>query len=169
MALGEGDQAPPLGNPAPPAAPGNFTPTVATPAPASKRPGMPTWRGGGNALLVDDEPPLRVAISASLRWLGFQVTLANDGLEALKVLAEQPENFRVVLLDLTMPRLDGHATLEKIRAAHGNLPVLLMSGFSERHPDGVNEAGGATCFIKKPFTLQQLAGVLEKLLENLRS
>ena len=166
LALGEGGLGAQPDSPKPPTTPGAFPPTAATPAPVNKRPGMPTWRGEGNALLVDDEPPLRVAISASLRWLGFQVTQATDGVEALKILEDQPENFRVVLLDLTMPRLDGHATLEKIRAGHGNLPVLLMSGFSEKQPDGLGEPGNAISFIKKPFTLIQLAEVLERLLSS---
>jgi two-component system response regulator HydG len=81
--------------------------------------------------VVDDEPAVRKIVGQMLRSFGVDVVEAEDGEEALLKIAEAPHSFTLVLLDVTMPRLDGMQTLPRIRAIDPALPVVLMSGYAK--------------------------------------
>ena len=123
---------------------------------------------GGLILVVDDEPAVRQTASALCRALGLDVIEAADGLEALRTLEKNPA-VRLVLLDWTMPRLDGAATAAEIRRTRPTLPVVVMSGYSETEllgrfaSMGVGRLGA---FLKKPFTLEQLTAALREALRS---
>jgi DNA-binding response OmpR family regulator len=124
------------------------------------------WHGSGRVLLVDDEPSVRTVAMRALGRLGFEVTEASGGLQALRIFGEAPEEYVAVVLDLTMPDLDGEKTLHRLRAIRTTVPVLLTSGYgeqalSERFPD-MPDVG----FIQKPFSLDALADRLRVLLES---
>ena len=117
--------------------------------------------------MVDDEDSVREVISYTCRQLGFDVLQARDGREALRKLSgPDRERIRLVLLDWTMPRLDGGETLREIRTLAPRLPVVLMSGYSERELSerfaGQNVAG----FLQKPFTLETLRQRMRGALES---
>ena len=97
-------------------------------------------------LVVDDEPEIRMVASHMLEALGFSVQTADDGQQGLVACART--QFALVLLDMTMPGLDGSATLHRLRARHPDLRVLLTSGY-ERPPDRAP-------FLQKPFSLAEL-------------
>jgi PAS domain S-box-containing protein len=125
----------------------------------------PPWRGHGTVLLVDDEETVRDALASDCWHLGFDVLHAGDGWEALRVLARHgTERIGVVLLDWTMPRLDGGATLREIRQLAPDLPVVVMSAYSEQeladHFADQNVAG----FLPKPFTLETVRHRLRQAL-----
>jgi PAS domain S-box-containing protein len=138
-------------------------------APAGESPSVaidPHWRGSGLALLVDDEIAVRRAGSAALRHLGFEVEVAEDGVEALQKLSESEKRYSVMLLDLTMPKLDGHAVYEVIRASHPLLPVLLMSGYASEQASRLFKLGGPIDFLQKPFIIRDLIGKLQLVLKR---
>jgi two-component system cell cycle sensor histidine kinase/response regulator CckA len=107
---------------------------------------------GRRILVVDDEAGVRSVARRCLRRGGYEVIEARDGLEALDVF-EEHENIDLVLLDLTMPRLDGMKTLSRLRARQPDLRVVLSSGFSEHE---VTEQLGLlqqqALFLPKPWT-----------------
>ncbi len=115
-----------------------------------------TWRGAGTILVVDDESWVRDVVTRLLRSLGFTVIVAADGEEALAKFQETPEDFRLVLLDLTMPRLDGVETFRTLHLLRPNLPVILMSGFSEQEASARFAGKGLAGFLSKPFRLEDL-------------
>jgi CheY-like chemotaxis protein len=100
-----------------------------------------------------------------LESLGFQVHAAADGKQALDLVKQPVADWRLVLLDLTMPQLDGAETLNELRLQGCHLPVLLMSGFSEQ--EALNRLTGhqRVGFLQKPFTLGSLEQKIRSLID----
>lgn len=121
------------------------------------------WRGYGRALLVDDEPSIRLAGSAVLKHLGFEVDTAQNGLQGVEMATAEGSDYRVILLDLTMPKMDGLTALRAIRQKFPDLPILLMSGYSDRQTARFFEAEGPVGFVQKPFSLGNLVTTLRNL------
>ncbi|MCB9640526.1 MAG: PAS domain S-box protein [Myxococcales bacterium] len=116
----------------------------------------------GVALVADDEHLVRDVVQRMLEHQGFQVHIANDGLEALTLFQKHKNNIDILLLDLNMPGLSGKEVLQKIRQEDKHLPILLMSGF---HEAGANlEKSRHTAFMAKPFRGVELFDKLKGLL-----
>ena len=132
------------------------------PGPACAAPGAPRIRFQGQVLLVDDEADLRASFGGMLEHLGFTVVAVRDGVEALERF--RPGEFALVLMDLTMPRMDGKEAFLQMQARDPAVKVVLVSGYSEMEAIepllGTRPAG----FIQKPFSLQELTVALEKAL-----
>ena len=121
------------------------------------------WSGTGTVLVVDDEELLRTLLTQMLERHGFQVLLACDGQEALRVFQKTPR-IDLVLLDLRMPRMDGFETCQALRALDQLVPILMMSG----HQDSALVAGKAALgiqgFLQKPFRSRELRDLLRQVL-----
>lgn len=111
-------------------------------------------------LVVDDDRLVREITRGLLEELGCVVHTAESGHEALQICARPPAEFGLVLMDVTMPGLDGVVTRELLRQRHPQLPVLLMSGFG---PPAATERGA---FLSKPFTLDDLRGAVAAVVAN---
>jgi len=131
------------------------------PAPAvGAEPGGPSR---GLVLLVDDEEAVRESSALLLEFLGFGVVQAADGLEAVELMRARGDEIVAVLLDLTMPRLDGIAALEEILAIRPDARIVLCSGYDE--PDVRSRTAGRLAgFLAKPFDLDDLERVLAEAL-----
>lgn len=114
----------------------------------------------GTILVVDDEPDVRATARLLLEFLGYRVLEAGDGPTALGILDDTSTPIVGVLLDLTMPIMDGEETLARIRDHHPDLPVVVSSGYDETGAMGGVLSDGPTAFLQKPYTLQELADVL---------
>ena len=115
-------------------------------------------RGEGTVLIVEDEAGVRTLARRMLESAGFTVLEAADGLEGLDQLKRNREKVALVLLDLMMPRLDGAEMLQELRRREPQLPVLVMSGYSEE--DMIARCAGlfANGFVQKPFDARDLVG-----------
>jgi hemerythrin-like metal-binding protein/PAS domain S-box-containing protein len=123
------------------------------------------YRGSGTVLVVDDEPPIRATAVQALRHLGFETLEAQDGLEALQVYEANRDRIRLILMDLTMPRMNGEEAYRALRA-HGMLvPVLLTSGFCEGHVLEHFHGKGIAGFLQKPYRLHLLALAVRRALD----
>jgi two-component system, OmpR family, response regulator MprA len=115
-------------------------------------------------LVVDDEQAVRESLERTLRFEGYEVTVAGDGVEALdRVEHERPD---VVVLDVLMPRLDGLEACRRLRARGDSMPVLLLTA-----RDGVADRVtgldvGADDYLVKPFALEELLARLRALLRR---
>ena len=119
-------------------------------------------------LIADDEPHIRRILQFLLEQEGFEVHMAEDGEEAWKAVASfQPD---LVLLDVMMPRMDGFAVLEIVRAGFetARLPVILLTAKGEEQDKVRGLAGGANDYIVKPFNHDELLLRVTNLLEATR-
>ncbi len=110
----------------------------------------------GKILIADDEPAVLGTTDKLLRRRGYQTVLAIDGLEAVQKFRAEPHGFAAVLLDLTMPGLDGAEALRAIRAINPKTPILLASGYSERDVLERLHDQGPVPVLRKPFTNEAL-------------
>jgi PAS domain S-box-containing protein len=121
--------------------------------------------GGGTILVVDDETWVRDVTARMLGMMGFDVLQARDGEEALARFREAGE-VRLVLLDLTMPRLDGEETFRTLHLLAPAVPVILMSGYSEQEAASRFVGKGLAGFLAKPFRLDDLAAKVRAALQK---
>jgi len=133
-----------------------------TPPPART---APVPAGSPRAVLVvDDEDVVRRACQRMLRALGRPVLAAAGGQEAVEVLRAHRGEIGAAIVDLSMPGMDGLATLEALLALEPGLPVLLSSGFDEQALLGRGAEGRAAGFLQKPYSLDDLRAAVARML-----
>ena len=126
------------------------------------------WRGSGSILVIDDEESIRGLARHMLRQMGFDVETASDGREGVQIFREMAARNPLVLLDLTMPHLDGAATFAQLRRIRPDVRVILMSGYSE-HSIATQFAGkGLVGFIQKPFRIKDLRQLVRSAVDASR-
>ena len=114
------------------------------------------WRSAGRILVVDDEETVRAVAARLLESLGFQVTLAEDGRAGVAAFEREPDAFRLVLMDLTMPHHDGVQAFSLMRRVRPEVKVILMSGFNEQDAIANFTGKGLAGFLQKPYDLATL-------------
>jgi CheY-like chemotaxis protein len=137
---------------------------VMAPDDAEPAPDGPVPRGQGTILVIEDEPSVRDFTRRVLESAGFQVRLAADGRQGLELFAKHHSEIAAVLLDMTMPRMDGLDVLKQLRGLDANVPVLVMSGYSEQELATRFAGAGANEFLQKPFYPRNLLARLARLL-----
>jgi len=122
----------------------------------------------GTVLLVDDEEIILESTAPALEALGFRVIRARDGVQALERFMEVGEELAIVLMDLSMPRMDGTAAFMAMRRIRPEVPVVLTSGYDQKEVSEDLFAQGLAGFLQKPYRIRDLARELDRVL-NLRS
>jgi len=120
-------------------------------------------------MVIDDQPGIRRLIFEVLNQAGFNVTLATNGNEALeKVTAEE---LRLIILDMKMPGMNGVEFLKELRSRAGNLPVIVITAYSELNIVEEVRKLGVRYFLQKPFDIYQLYQLVHQILqpENYRA
>ena len=113
--------------------------------------------------MVDDEPTVRALCQRALERDGWRVELAADGPEALSVYEARGAQFDVVLLDMTMPKMDGQEVFRHLVALDPGVRVVLTSGYSAQ--EAVARFGDALAgFIQKPYALSALRETVTRAL-----
>jgi signal transduction histidine kinase/CheY-like chemotaxis protein len=120
------------------------------------------WHGSGTVLLVDDEETVRGIGKEMLHELGFTTVTANDGREAIDIFKQNPD-FTFVLLDLTMPHIDGEQCFRELRHLKPDVKVIMCSGFSEYEVTQKFTGKGLAGFIQKPYKLSVLKQAIQKI------
>ena len=121
------------------------------------------WHGAGLALVVDDEETVRVTTARMLEALGFTTQLADHGRTGVELFRAAPGEFALVVLDLTMPHMDGEEAFAKITELRPDMRVLLMSGFNEQEAIARFTGKGLAGFLQKPFNLPALREKLQQI------
>ena len=117
-----------------------------------------------SVLVVDDEIEIRQLLSTMLTMMGYQSFVAEDGLDALKMIPEcQPD---ILILDVMMPRMDGLTLCRQLRGAQetAELPIIMLSG--KAHQEAVQEGlqAGANRYLVKPTGLDELTRNITEVL-----
>lgn len=108
-----------------------------------------------SALVVDDEPEVNELMTRILRRLGFDSISAYDGKQALRTFSENPNSFNLIIVDLTMPEMDGIETLKKLRNIKPSTKVILCSGYDENEiKSKLNQAEFPDAFLKNLLILR---------------
>jgi CheY-like chemotaxis protein len=113
-------------------------------------------RLNATVLVIDDEASVRRIVTRVLEALGCRAVAAPDGTVGVEMARDRMQQFDLVILDLTMPLMDGVQTLQELRRLHTDLPVILMSGFAEAHARARFGEHGLAGFLQKPFTVEQV-------------
>jgi signal transduction histidine kinase/ActR/RegA family two-component response regulator len=124
------------------------------------------WRGEGKLLLVDDEDAVREAAQRLLKRAGFTVLEAASGDEGLALFEANARDLRAVILDLSMPGMDGTELLRIIREKSPAMKVIVWSGHEERDVKPALEQFQPVSFVEKPAHVRELAAELKRALEQ---
>jgi len=115
-------------------------------------------------LVVDDEPNIRDLLAESLRFAGFEVVTASDGLEA--VAAATRERPDLVVLDVMMPGIDGFEVVRRLRAEGTRVPVLFLTARDDKADAITGLTVGGDDYVTKPFSLGEVVARIRALLRR---
>jgi two-component system, cell cycle sensor histidine kinase and response regulator CckA len=125
-----------------------------------RKPGAPL---SGTVLVADDEPQVRALTELLLKRMGLQVLTAEDGNRAVELFRKHAGEIKFVLLDLTMPNLDGRQALAEIRKISPQVKVVLTSGYESNDALGHYHEHGFDAFLQKPCDLETFKKVVHQM------
>lgn len=114
--------------------------------------------GSKKVLVVDDEPLIAKMLARFARASGYEPTIARDGQEAWELFSAAPDQWRILITDIRMPRMDGVSLVERVRRSGHHLPVVFISAHG--HAPNVDALSPAT-FLAKPFLRAELLEAME--------
>jgi len=123
-------------------------------------------KGAGHVLLVDDQEVLTAVLQRMLRLLGYRVSAFSTIEDALAAFKKRPQAFDLVVTDMTMPTMTGVALAAEIKNIRPQVPVILLSGFSDAIPEDVEKQPEIDAFLMKPVLLKELAETIRQVLEK---
>ncbi len=116
-------------------------------------------------LLVDDEKTLCDIAQSTLEAYGYSVLTASDGTEAVGIMAQR-NDVAAVITDMSMPFMDGPATIRALQRMQPNIKIIAMSGNLEKAKSADPSITAQIDFLQKPFTVEKLLGKLNEVLEG---
>jgi signal transduction histidine kinase len=128
---------------------------------------MPTRLPLGNEriLFIDDERPIADMSRQRLSLLGYRVTVAHSSLEALERLAAGPEDFDLIITDMTMPQMSGDRLAMEAKKLRPKVPIILCTGYSKKISPEKAAAIGIDAFLMKPVAANEMAETIRKVLD----
>jgi DNA-binding NtrC family response regulator len=122
------------------------------------------WRTNGTVLVVDDDEAVLDLVADTLSRTGLNVVCASDGKEGIELFRMRADEIRAVLLDRTMPETSGEQALEQMQRIRPDVPIVLVSGYSQ--PSASSESlPGLAGFLRKPFTPETLINHFRRILD----
>lgn len=120
--------------------------------------------GHGRILIVDDEPMVADVTSRMLERLGYSTTTAKNAVEALRIFQESPNFFDAIVTDETMPDLPGHLLAREAKLIRAEVPIILLTGYSQMVSTGDEAKLGVNEILLKPVDINNLSGAVERAL-----
>jgi PAS domain S-box-containing protein len=127
---------------------------------------QPIPRGNEHVLFVDDEDEIAIMGKQMLERLGYRVTTRTSSVEALEAFRADPDRFDIVITDQTMPQMTGSRLAKELTSIKPNIPIVLISGFSETSTAESREKVGIREVIMKPLVARDLSFAIRKALER---
>jgi len=125
---------------------------------------LPT--GKERILFVDDEEPIVVVVRLMLERLGYKVETRMEPIEALDLFRSKPDQFDLVVTDMTMPHMTGDKLTKEILKIRSDIPVILCTGFSEKVNGKKAKEIGVADYIEKPLAKRDLALIVRQVLDG---
>jgi PAS domain S-box-containing protein len=123
-------------------------------------------RGSERILLVDDEDAITEMGQSMLTRLGYQVRSVSDGVQALQLFSRETSSFDLIITDHTMPRMTGTELAQEIMSVKPGIPIILCTGYSEMVNREIARDLGIKEFIMKPFSRNELADTIRRVLDD---
>ena len=120
------------------------------------------WRGSGIVLLAEDIEIIRLYAKEVIEATGLDCVLAADGQEALDVFQSDPDRFKLVILDLKMPRLGGLDAFREMQRLRPDVQAVMMSGYGLQDASSIFPGKGPVGFLTKPFAERDMIALLKK-------
>ena len=117
-----------------------------------------------NIMLVEDNDNLRLLLQRTLEGVGFSVFAAGDGAEAIRLWQQHEGTISLVITDIAIPHVDGVQLAERICAAHPDVKILFITGFSDQFPELDKLIKNGATILVKPFLPSELLGRVEEML-----
>jgi two-component system cell cycle sensor histidine kinase/response regulator CckA len=124
------------------------------------------WKGHGLVLLADDEESIRSMAKRILEKAGFEVLATADGKQALEAFMKHPGKIRLVVLDMTMPHMDGEACFRELRRLDPEVKVIMTSGYNEQDVISRFVGKGLAGFVQKPYKIGDLLPKIREILTD---
>jgi CheY-like chemotaxis protein len=121
-----------------------------------------------SVLLVDDEEMALTLVKRVLVGAGFEVTTASSGFQCLDLVRRQQHVYDLVLLDLTMPFMDGEETFKRLREIRADLPVVLCTGFIQQERLSRLMSAGLAGFLRKPIAADEIVSFVRATFANVK-
>ena len=117
-------------------------------------------------LFVDDEAPIAKMGSQGLKRLGYEVTIRTSSIEALELFRSRPDDFDLIITDMTMPNMTGDKLSIELMKIRADIPVILCTGYSKKISDETASDIGIKAFVYKPTVKADLAKTVRKVLDE---
>jgi len=126
----------------------------------------PVPTGTERILFVDDQSDIVFMTQQILERLGYQVTSRTSSLEALEAFRAKPDEYDLVITDMTMPNMTGVELARKLKKLKSDIPIVICSGFSEMIDEDKAKALGIHAYIMKPIVTEEIARIIRKVLDE---
>jgi len=126
----------------------------------------PLPSGTEHLLLVDDEIGIVHTQRLILERLGYKVTTRTNSIEALETFRNNPDQFDLVITDMTMPNMTGKDLAKELIRIRSDIPIILCTGFSEQINERIAKEIGISAFIMKPIVIRDIANAIREVLDN---
>jgi len=127
---------------------------------------QPIKKSNERILVVDDEKMVVEIQQKMLKRLGYDVTSCTSSVEALKAFQANPDNFDLIITDMTMPDMTGDQLAQKIMEIRTDIPIILCSGFSEKMSNEKAKSLGIKEFLMKPVLIKDLSITIRRTLDS---
>ncbi|MDQ5984751.1 MAG: Sensor histidine kinase RcsC [Syntrophus sp. SKADARSKE-3] len=125
--------------------------------------------GTEDILIVDDDPLLVSMLKTMLEDLGYRVTAETSSIAALEIFKKAPDQFDLVITDMTMPVMTGDRLAQRLMDLRRDIPIILCTGYSERISKDLAGQLGIREFVMKPVNTSALAEIIRQVLESDKS
>ena len=122
--------------------------------------------GTERILFVDDESPIAEMSRQRLDLLGYRVTAVTSSLQALDCLTQRPDDFDLIITDMTMPRITGDQLAVKAKKIKPDIPIILCTGYSKKISQSKASAIGISALLMKPVAAAEMAETIRKVLDK---
>lgn len=122
--------------------------------------------GHERILVVDDEEPIAQLECQLLEKLGYKITAQTNSNSAFEIFCSSPNNFDLVITDMTMPQMTGYQLVKKIKKIRPDIPIILCSGYNDYISKEKTKELGISAFVLKPITMRDLSKITRKVLDR---
>ncbi len=126
----------------------------------------PAPTGTERIIFVDDEEPIVFMAHQILERLGYQVTPRTSSVEALEAFRAKPDEFDLVITDMTMPNMTGLELASRLREIRPDIPIIICTGFSEMIDRDKAKSMGILGYVMKPITIEEIARTIRQVLDE---